>query len=329
MTEALNLADYQADPRPMVAGVAKALREESVFMDILPFPTMGALGISILQEGTLPTAMAWRDPGSDHGSYKAGRPIEKQESAYSIGNEIIVDKTLMKDTRPKLYDPAVYQTKMVAKAIARTFNEKCILGEPEDLKNPVGLYHRIWNDLGSDQRINVNLDISPDASTLSANALKFFDALDSALYALNGRIKEDNGDIYFLTNDTVIQRFSSICRISGLLDQTKDALGRTFTSYKGAKFVDMGFKLDDSTRIMGNVENANGYTLSGGACSSIFGVRLGNEFFTGWQEYGLEVSDFELQSNKVTYKSVVDWVVGISVGHPRYSVAQMYNITAA
>jgi len=332
MTVALNLADYQADPKPLVAGVAKCLREESRLMDVIPFPTTGALGISVLQEGDALPAPTWRQPGSSHGSVVASRPGELTERAYSIGNEIQVDKVLMKDSRAKLYDPFVYQTKKVTKAIARTFAEKILLGVPTEESNPVGLYHRIWNDLGASQRIlagSGGLDISPDATTLSTQVQTFIDKLDELIFGLKGNISEDNGDVYLLTNDTVLLRVQSVFRQSGMLNQAKDILGRTFVTYKGAKFIDVGYKVDDTTRIMTNAENVNGYTLSGGACSSIIGVRLGNEYFTGWQQYALDVSDLELQSDKVTYKSVIDWSVGISVAHPRHSVAQLYGLIVA
>ena len=330
MTLALTLADYAHDPNPLVAGVAKSLRANSRFMDILPFPTTSSLSIKVVREGTMPS-VSWRDVGADHGSAKAGKPDEIQEMAYSVGNEIQVDKVYLADKSARLYNPMTYQTEMTTKGIARNFCEKAVLGLPSDLKNPVGLFYRLTNELGSDQRIDAGsgsgLDVSPDSGTLSASVQQLIDRLDQLLFTLTDDVS-DNNNVYFLMNDSLLLRLQSILRQSQMLDTSKDVLGRVFSSYKGAKFVDMGRKADDSTRIMTNVELANGTALTGGGSSRIYGIRVGNEYFTGWQEYALEVSPPELQSNKVTYKSVIDWTVGLSVAHPRHSLATLYGIIA-
>ena len=109
---------------------------------------------------------------------------------------------------------------------------------------------------------------------------------------------------------------------------TKDQLGRELYQYKNATFIDAGYKSDQTTQIIGNVENANGTTLTGGACTSIYGVTVGQEFLTGWQEYGLEVDDAGLLEDRVTYRTVIDWVIGLAVTHPR-SLYQLHGIVAA
>jgi hypothetical protein len=320
----LSLADYAAEPKPLVAGVANILRKESKIMDILPFPDVAALSINVVREGNMPS-VSWRNIGADHSSAKATKPTEVTEEAFSIGNEIDVDKVYMKDKSARLYDPRTYQQNMVVKSIARNFSNVFINGLPSDNSNPVGLFHRNLYDQASSQRINGNVDISADASTLSANIQTFIDALDSTLYAVTDSLEGGQG-VYVLCNDTLLMRINSIFRQSGLLSTTQDALGRTFMQYKGATFIDMGLKYDESTRIIGNAES--GTALSGGAATSAYAIKVGREYLTGWQMYGLEVSDWVLQSNQVTYKQVIDWMVGIAMSHPR-SVARLYGITAA
>ncbi|MEN6571402.1 MAG: hypothetical protein ABFD24_06140 [Anaerolineaceae bacterium] len=321
MTERMTLADYAVSPKPFLAGVARKLREESTFMDTLNFVTANALAIKVVREGSLPT-IAWRNIGNPHGSSKAGQPDEVVERAYSIGNEILFDKTMLMDKTPRIYDPKTYQADQITKAIARTFNDACINGLPSDLLNPVGLWYRLMNDFPS-QMIAANLDISSDATGLAANIQSFFDALDSLLYSLTGKL--DGNGVYLYCNDTMLLRYQSIMRQSNQLSTTTDALGRTFTDYKGAKFVDMGYKTDDLTPIINNLEN--GTALTGGAQTSIYAARVGDEYFTGWQEYAMEVFEPELTSDKVTYKQVIDWVPGIAVSHPR-SIARLHSITA-
>lgn len=326
----LTLSDYANDPRPLVAGVAKVLREDSTFMDILPFEDVGALAVKVIREGTMPT-IAWRKPGDAHGSNKGTKPTQVEEAAFSFGNSIDVDKVYMKDRSPRLYDPRTYWTEMTVKAMAREFNDSAINGIPTaNPDRPTGLFYRVMNDLSTDQRISAaadggagGLDISSDSASLAANINTFFEKLDYLSYALPGH-KAD----YFLMNDTMLLRYESLARQSGFLKTTEDALGRKFTEYNGAKFLDMGLKTDDSTRIITNTETLAGAALTTGTGTSIYAVKIGKEYFTGWQEYGLEVEDKGLLDDGVTHRILVDWVIGLALSHPR-SVARLYGLVAA
>lgn len=326
---ALTLADYAAMPSKLVAGVAKVLRENSVFMDVLPFKDVGALAVEVNRETGM-NNVAWRRIGNAHGSTKAPKPEKVMEQAFSIGNNITVDKVYMKDRTPRLYDPMTHQTVTTTKSIARNFTDKAINGIPADIDNPVGLAYRVMNDSPSSQRLDAGgVDISSDASTLSTNIQTYIDKLDALLYAVNDNPVGDGSGVYFLTNDTVLLRTQSCFRQSGILSTTQDSLGRIFTTYKGAKFIDMGFKYDEATRIMLNTELANGTASTGATFSSIYAVRLGDDAFTGWQEYALEVTPPVLDpADNVTYRSTIDWVVGLAVSHPR-SIARLYDIQAA
>lgn len=320
----LTLADYAAEPKPLVAGVANILRKESKVMDILPFEDVGALSIQVLREGSMPS-ISWRELGNDHSSAKATRPTQITENAFSIGNEIDVDKAYMKDKSARLYDPRTYQQNMVVKSIARNFSNVFINGLPSDKDNPVGLWYRNLYDQAASQRINANVNISPTNGSTATNAQIFIDKLDELLYAVTDNLEGGQG-VYVVCNDTLLMRINSMFRQSGLLSTTSDALGRKFIEYKGATFIDMGLKYDESTRIIGNVES--GTALTGGGATSAYAFKVGREYLTAWQEYRLEVSDWALQSNQVTYKQVIDWMVGIAMSHPR-AVARLYGITAA
>jgi hypothetical protein len=298
-------------------------------MDILPFPDVGALSVKVVREGAMPN-VSWRNIGAAHGSVNATKPNEVNEQAFSIGNSVVIDKVYMKDRSPRLYNPLTYQTTMTVRGIARNFTDAAINGLPGDLTRPVGLHFRTNNELPAAVKIaGGGLDISPDAVGLAANIQTFLDFLDQTIYNLTDSFDPTNG-VYLLCNDTVIQRVQSTFRQSGLLNLNTDPLGRTFMDYKGAKFVDMGRTFDDTTRIILNTELDDGTALVGGDATSIYGIRVGNEYFTAWQEYGLEVGTPMLDpTNQVLYTSVIDWVVGLAVSHPRYSVARLHGIVAA
>jgi len=246
--------------------------------------------------------------------------------AFSFGNYIDVDKVYVNDRSPRLYDPRAYQINQTVKAMAREFNDAAINGTP-DLSKPTGLWYRVVNDLGASQNIDAGsgsgLDISPDATSLSTNIQTFFDKLDKAIYAC-----ADHKADAILCNDTLLQRYWSIARQSGLLKTTSDNLGREFYEYKGARFIDMGFKINDTSKIIGDTETTNGAALTGGSATSIYVVRFGKEYFTGWQEYALDVIEKGVLEDGVTERTIIDWVVGLALSHPR-SVTRLYGIIAA
>lgn len=325
--EVLTLNDYAHNPSPLVAGVAKILQDESKFMDVLPIADVGTLSVEVMREGSLPSTIGWRKIGADHSSYRATNPTKISEQAYSFGNVIEIDKALIKDKAKKLYDPRAYQTEMVTRAMAREFNDAAINGSPLVTPDrPTGLKYRIANDF-STQRIDANtnvagLDLSPDATSLSTNIALFFNKLDALTYACAGH-KAD----YILCNDTFLLWYWGAARASGLLKVTTDNLGREFYEYKDAKFLDMGLKLDDSTKLMTNTETITGTADTSGACSSLIAVRMGKEYFTGWQEYALEVLNkgYKDSADGLTESVIIDWVVGLAVSHPR-SVARLTGL---
>lgn len=324
----LTLTDYAAEPNFLVAGVAKTLQEESPFMDKLTFVDAGTISVKTIHEGKM-ADVSWRRIGAPHGSVVNTKPEEITENVFSIGNSIVLDKMYMKDQSKRLYDPMTYQTRLTTKSIARNFCDKAINGLPSDVDNPVGLWYRVKNDLAASQNIlakTSGLDISPDATGLAANSQAFIDKLDELLYAVTGNFNGGQG-LYFLCNSTAMMRVNSIFRQSGLTDSTQDTLGRIFKEYKGAQFIDMGTKYDDITPIISDVELADGTAVTGGASTSIYCVKIGAEYFTAWQEYALDVSDPEVESDKVTWKSVIDWTVGLAISHPK-AVARLYGIIA-
>lgn len=318
---ALTLADYSQHPDYLISGVADVLRAASPIMDNLPFHDAGSLSIEVIREAGLPN-ISWRRAGADHGSSK-GRVDAIQETAFSFGNSIDVDKVYIKNKKA-IYDARALFTKQTVSAMAFAFNDKFINGVPTTDPDAItGLWFRIQNDHAAN-KVNANgLDISSDAAALAANTQSFFDLLDALIYEL-----PEGGKKLLVCNKTMLQRFWSLARQSGVLSTVKDQLGRELYEYKGATFLDAGYKADQTSLIIGNVETNAGTALTGGSATSIYGVTVGQEFLTGWQEYGLDVEDMGRLQNGVTWRTVVDWVVGLAITHPR-SIYQMHGLIAA
>lgn len=320
----LTLADMASSPKPLVRGVVNALREASPLMDSIPFVNTSSLAIEVIRNVGLPD-ISWRKLGEDHGSSK-GKIDKVQENAFSLGNYIDVDKAYVMD-KNQIIDPRAKWTKDTMTAVAFAFNDAFINGSK--LTNPnmmTGLFYRINNDLPSSQLINANLDISPDTSVTDV-AARYFDVLDELISQLPG----GQADL-LLMNDTTKKRHDSLARKSGLLATTKDQLGRKFTTYGegGPKIIDVGYALSSgvpTSRIITNTEST--YTATtGGSTTSVYAVRLGTEYLTGWQEYSLSAEDKGLLEDGVTYRTIVDWMIGLALTHPQ-SVARAYALTAA
>ena len=171
-----------------------------------------------------------------------------------------------------------------------------------------------------------SLDISPDATTLSANFETFLDDIQKLMHAIEGHKPN-----MLLCNDTMYIRMLSCVRQKGLYATTQDNYGRTFVTWGpgGPLIWDMGVKADQSTAIIGNIEATDGSDLTSGGSTSIYAVRLGEEkFLSGFQEYAMDVNDVGLLESGIAYRTVVDWPIGIYHWHPR-AMARLVGIVAA
>ena len=104
----------------------------------------------------------------------------------------------------------------------------------------------------------------------------------------------------------------------------RELIGRFFGIFRA---VSLATGVLFNSKIIGHAENTGGTALTGGARTSIYAVKFGKDKFAGIQEYGLEVTDKGELDDGVTYRTVVDWPVGLYVAHPR-SVARLYDIKA-
>jgi len=318
---AFTLADYASSNKPLIAGVAQVLREASPLMDLLKFVDAGTLSINVIRAKTLPT-VGWRKIGAQLNSSK-GSVDMIEETAFDVGNAIDVDKLLVRAGNT-LYNPRALWQELTVKAIAYEFNDCLINGDPTvNSDRPTGIMYRVTNDLASTQRISAAaLDISPDTgSNVAPNANQLMDLLDKVIYAL-----PDHKCDALLMNETALLRAWSSLRQINVLDVTKDEFGREFYTYKGARMVDVGPKADFSTKIILDTESATGLP-TGATYTSIYGLRIGPQYFTGWQMYPMDVQDLGLIDDGVTYRNTIDWPIGFAVTNPR-SIVRAYYLQA-
>ena len=328
MANYLTLAEYsqllEKDGDLLTSGIVDTLREDGgMFMEKLPIKTVGKLKAKGHRILDLPTTQN-RDLNATY-THAVGHSEPIEENVFMYGGRIQMDYLLDGGDDDLIEDPEAFQLRLHTKA--KTFQMKydIINNTPAaNSKGIVGLRYRLVNDLPSTQRIDAGgLDISDDSGGTSDAA--FIQKLRRLIYAL-----PDHTADMLCVNDTSALAIRRILDNLNLLKTTEDSFGRTIERWGdgGPYIVDMGLKADQTTKIITDEEDAGGQEHDAGGTTSktsIFAVRFGPEYLSGWEKQGMKT--FRWQEGVLKYVEF-DWPVGIFITNPR-SVAQLYNIQAA
>jgi len=317
---AFTLADYELTAPPLTRAVVKTWREASLIMDMLSYKTDNQLSQEGIRFNSLPT-VPWRKIGESFTDVKVV-PDPWRERLHFMGAKIDVPKEYVE--AKSLVDIRAQQSEAIMQGAAFAFNDAFFNNFPTtDEDAVVGLWYRIKNELGANQAFDAGLDVSPDTSVTSWQH-KMFDQVDDLLDRVDG---EANQKVLFMGR-TLYYRFVSALRSSNQLF-TEDYLGRKLTTYGmgGAKIAQAGYKVDQSTQILGDVESS--FTaLTGGSDSSMYCVRFGEPYVAGWVMKMPTAEDVGLLEDRVNYRTVVDGSIGLYIVSPR-PVAIAWGWTAA
>ncbi len=321
MANEFTLADYERlAPNNLSKAVVRTWREASPILDMLKFRQSQNLTEKVLRFNAIPQ-VPWRKIGESFSQLKVN-PEPVEERLFFMGAKIDVPREYEKAGSLVPLRPSISEAIMRGAAIA--FNTAFFRNTPSaDEDAIVGLNYRIVNDLAAAQRFDANLDVSPDTAVTNWVS-RTFDVVEDLLSRVDG----NPVDKVLFMGTTMYQRFQSACRQSNLLDTTKDQLGRQFLTYGtgGPKIVDVGYQYDQTTHILTDVEN--GTALTGGAKSSMYCVRFGAPYLSGWcQEMPFAEDKGELEDG-VTMRTVVRFSPGLFMTSPR-AMALAYGWTAA
>jgi len=318
------LSDYARVMKdPLKAGVVDVFRRESFIMEYLEWMGTDTIVSQQLRTKTLPTP-EWRKINESWvGSSATFEPVE--DRVFALGGLVDVDKLLLKSK--SIIDQRASQSDAYVTALSYAFNDTFINGDTlVDEDQFIGIWRRLASYLPSGQTIlGGGLDISPDSGALSANEDTYLDRLQELIHAVEGHQPK-----VLAMNDTLYLRTVSAIRKKGLFAQTEDSYGRKITTFGpgGPLIVDLGYKADQTNRIIGNVELADGTALTGATSTSVYAMRMGEQYLHGLQLYDMDVKDKGELEDGVTYRTVIDWPVGISLVNPR-SIARLVGIIAA
>lgn len=322
MQDFANLAKKQ----PLRSGVIDVLRRDSFVMDTMPWTPVETLAVEFIKSGTLPS-VSFRKIGATFSESKA-TVVPATERVFNIGGYFDVDKAYVKSKQ--LIDQRAYQAEQFVQAMAYSYNDYVINGSPlVDVDGFTGLFYRVVNELAAAQNINVEggsgLDISMDAGSLAANQVKLHGYIDQVIDACE---RHECDELWM--NKSMRLALIAAIRDTGLFSQDQDNYGRKVVRYgtDGPIIRDLGVKADQSTKIIGDVELLDGTALTAGTATSIYALKLGEDFLQGINLGEIDTNDIGMLENGVAYRTVIDWFVGITYINPR-SFARLSGIVAA
>lgn len=330
-SNAITIGEFMllADTPPLVKAVGNSLLDHgSVLVRDIPMVNRSVLVANgVRWTGNLPT-INWAKI-NEEGTTVKGSPTPFAEQAYLLRNYVDVDKVLLR-TEGQLVDPRATQVEAVMRSIAYTFNDVFINNGPaDDADAPIGLRARL-DDVNTWGIPSANkLDMATDFNaTASATILGGFqEKLDELLWNVGA---PDGNGVVIYHNDIFkrkMDRFAREISGSGGFGQATDQFGKSVSTYKNATFRDIGYKKDQSTRIISTESNV-GVAGTGASddFTSIYAVRYGLDGLFGWQYAPIEVlRGSENQDNMVIDRTLIQWVGGLYQSHIR-CIARGYNI---
>lgn len=320
---AYTLADFESRAESTLQkAVIRTWRKRAPVMERLKWKKHTGLDIEMVRTKTLPTAN-WVKFGEDLPAMK-GTTEPYKERIYKMGG--IIDVAREFTIAKSIVDERANQEAMATEAFACNFNYAFIKGDPNtDEDSIVGLWYRLKNMISSSQTVNGGgFDISPDTAETNWQ----FGILDK-LDQLRDTLEDDDCDA-FLMDITTKERLEAAFRKSGLLSTTTDQVGRRFMTLGqgGPLIIPMGYKGDQSTKIITHTESDDGNTLTGGDATTIYAVKFGEPYLAGFHLTDIRAEDKGETEDGTKMRTVVDWTPGLYHVHPR-SMARLVGIVAA
>lgn len=326
---AITLLDVQRlKPDDYERGVVEVFVQECDISKKLPLVTIGTLEVRTKRTNSIPT-VGFRSRGQMYGAVKAGGTDTVADAVYSMGATIDIDKNDMRDKSP-VTDPLTERTRNAVKGMAWTFNDYFVNGDHgTDPDGFEGIKVRLANSPATQtvwgNSSTAELDIAAAiAANTTATMQTLLDKLDDAVYALDGHTADA-----CLTDADAIRAIKACLRRLNLYKDTPpeqphiqpDNARRTnatpnqkpIFSWNGIDFYDLGVKADQSTKIIGTD------TVNAKACRPLYFLKLGEPYLHGIQQYAMEVSKSFMLDDGVTFRTVVDWPVGLRHVHPKFA----------
>lgn len=292
---------------PLQRGVIEVFPRTSPVLERLPFLDVASDSYKYNQEEALP-GIAFRGIGEGY-TESTGVINPVTETLAIMGGVSDVDRALVK-TQGNINDLRAIYDGLKAKAAALFFTKNFIKGDTDaDPKGFDGLQKRLTGG----QVIDAGNTSGGDALTLPK--------LDELIDAVAG-----GPDVLFM-NKTMRRKINTLIRAANqAIETVSDAFGRQLTAYAGVPIALIENDEADNP-ILAFDEAAPGGGDS--VCASIYAVRFGaKEYVSGLQCGKMDVIDMGLYSGGTAYRTLIEWICGVAVFHPR-AAARLQGIKNA
>jgi len=285
--------------------IIELFAKSNSLLNAMTFETVQGSGVDYDQEAALP-GVAFRGINEEY-TASAGVINPMHDPLKIAGGTLDVDSALI-----KMFGSAVKgkHEAMKVKALSLKIARMIIKGDSQsDPKEFDGLQRRLAND----QLIDMSGDGGEEDALSLAKLDEAIDATeDPTCIIMNKKLRR------------LLTTASRTASIGGYVTYTQDNWGRQVPRYADLPILDAG-KDNTNTDIIPLTETAGD---SGPTATSLYVVSFGDGHVEGIQNGAMEVKDLGLTDSGVIYRTLVEWLVGMALYHPR-AATRIWNISSA
>ena len=284
--------------------IIELFAKSNSLLNAMTFETVQGSGVDYDQEAALP-GVAFRGINEEY-TASAGVINPMHDPLKIAGGTLDVDSALI-----KMFGSAVKgkHEAMKVKALSLKIARMIIKGDSQsDPKEFDGLQRRLDND----QKIRAGA--TADVAALSLAKLdEAIDATeDPTCLIMNVKLRR------------LLTTASRTSTIGGYVTYTQDNWGRQVPRYADLPILDAG-KDNTNTDIIPLTETAED---TGSDATSLYVVSFSDGHVEGIQNGAMEVKDLGLTDSGVIHRTLVEWLVGMALYHPR-AATRIHNISTA
>jgi len=275
-------------------------------LNAMTFETVQGSGVDYDQEAALP-GVEFRGINAEY-TASAGVINPMHDPLKIAGGTLDVDSALI-----KMFGSSVRgkHEAMKVKALSLKIARLIIKGDSQsDPKEFDGLQRRLAND----QLIAVTANATYTVGALTL--AKLDEAIDNT--------ENPTALIMNVKTRRLLTTASRTASIGGYVTYTQDNWGRQVAQYADLPILDAG-KDNTNTDIIPLTETAGD---DGADATSVYVVSFGDGMVEGIQNGPIEVKDLGLTDSGVIYRTLVEWLVGMALYHPR-AATRLWNISTA
>ena len=286
--------------------IIELFAKASPILNAMTFETVNGSGVDYDQEAALP-GVAFRGINEEY-TASAGVINPMHDPLKIAGGTLDVDSALI-----KMFGSGVRakHEAMKIKALSLKIAKMVIKGDStSDPKEFDGLQRRLDND----QKIHVTAGATDSVGALTL--AKLDEAIDQT--------EEPKALIMNKKMRRLLTQASRTSTIGGYVTYTQDNWGRQVPRYADLPILDAG-KDNTNTDIIPLTEVAGD---AGADATSVYVVSFGDGMVEGIQNGAMDVKDLGLTDSGVIYRTLVEWLVGMALYHPR-AATRLWNISTA